>query len=424
MANYKVSDNQVDANRLSDEVKTYEPEMYNNYSAYFHSEKYDASDSSAEMMTRGHVSSCPDLNTGNSFVQNKIYTLLKECIDCGVDGFRFDAAKHIETEADGNVLSQFWANTLDKAAQNYKSTYGKDLFAYGEILNGISGRNVNAYTKRMRVTENKYSDNILAGVQNGSTSQSSSTNYQLSGSADKAVVWVESHDTYMGESGSAGIRNTQKITDDKIVKAWAIVAARKGSAPLFFARPGTAAMGEAATDLTYKNTAVSEINKFHNAFAKVNSEKVGTSGSIVYVARGSEGVVLSNINGFAASASVSGTGLADGSYVDTITGNAFTVSGGTLSGQIGSTGVAVVYKSTATPKANASVEPGSFTTDTINVTLSLENAVSGTYALEDSTPASFTGNTTIRIGSDYQVGETITLNLTATDAAAEHCYHD
>ncbi len=417
MANYKVSDNQVDANRLSDEVKTYEPEIFNNYSAYFHSERYDASDSSAEMMTRGHVSSCPDLNTGNSFVQNKIYALLKECIDCGVDGFRFDAAKHIETEADGSVLSQFWANTLDKAAQNYKSTYGKDLFAYGEILNGISGRNVNAYTKRMRVTENKYSDNILAGVQNGSTSQSSSTNYQLSGSADKAVVWVESHDTYMGESGSAGIRNTQKITDDKIVKAWAIVAARKGSAPLFFARPGTAAMGEAATDLTYKNTAVSEINKFHNAFAKVNSEKVGTSGSIVYVARGSEGVVLSNINGFAASASVSGTGLADGSYVDTITGNAFTVSGGTLSGQIGSTGVAVVYKSTATPKANASVEPGSFTTDTINVTLSLENAVSGTYALEDSTPASFTGNTTIRIGSDYQVGETITLNLTATDAA-------
>lgn len=417
MANYKISDNQVDANRLSDEVKTYEPEMYNNYSAYFHSERYDASDSSAEMMTRGHVSACPDLNTGNSFVQNKIYSLLKECIDCGVDGFRFDAAKHIETEADGNVLSQFWANTLDKAAQNYKSAYGKDLFAYGEILNGISGRNVNAYTKRMRVTENKYSDNILAGVQNGNTNQASSTNYQLSGSADKAVVWVESHDTYMGESGSAGISNTQKVTDEKIVKAWAIVAARKGSAPLFFARPGSAAMGEAATDLTYKNTAVSEINKFHNAFAKVNSEKVGTSGSIVYVARGTEGVVLSNINGFATKATVSGTGMADGSYVDTITGNTFTVSGGTLSGQIGSTGVAVVYKSAVTPKATASVESGSFATDTMTVTLGLENAVSGTYALEDSAPASFTGSTTIRIGSDYKVGETVTLNLTATDAA-------
>ena len=67
MANYKVADNQVDANRLSDEVKTYEPEIFNNYSAYFHSERYDASDSSAEMMTRGHVSSCPDLNTGNSY---------------------------------------------------------------------------------------------------------------------------------------------------------------------------------------------------------------------------------------------------------------------------------------------------------------------------------------------------------------------
>ena len=79
--------------------------------------------------------------------------------------------------------------------------------------------------------------------------------------------------------------------------------------------------------------------------------------------------------------------------------------------------MAVVYKSTATPKAIASVESGSFTTDTMTVSLSLENAVSGSYALENSTPATFTGNTTIRIGSDYNVGETITLNLTATDAA-------
>ncbi len=418
MANYKdPTSGTINKNKLSDEVKTYEPTIYNSYGTYFHSETYDASDSDAYTMTRGHVSDCPDLNTGSSAVQGKVLNLLKECIDCGVDGFRFDAAKHIETESDGSAYSNFWAQTLDQAKSYYKGKTGKELFAYGEILNTLSGRNVGAYTKRMRVTENKYSDNILAGVNNGSTTQASSTNYQLAGSANTAVVWAESHDTNMGSSGSAGLKTTSGVSDEKIVKAWAILAARQGSVPLFFARPGTASMGEAASDLTYKSTAVSEVNKFHNAFASVSAEKVGVSGSFVYVARGNSGVVLSNINGNATNASVTGTGLADGDYIDTITGNAFKVSGGTLTGRVGDTGVAVVYHSTATPKATASVESGDFTTDTLTVQLGLENAVKGSYALENYAPTEFTGSPYIRIGSDYKVGETITLNLTAVDAA-------
>ena len=419
MANYKdTTTNTVNANKLSDEVKTYEPQLYNGYSQYFHGFTGNAdSDSDTQKMVQGHVSDCPDLNTGNSFVQDKIYNLLKECIDCGVDGFRFDAAKHIETEKDGSYASNFWQNTLDKAKTYYTSKTGKQLFAYGEILNSIGSRDKSGYTNRMRVTENKYSDSVLAAVNSGSTGQAASTSYQLSGDATKAVIWAESHDTYMGESGSAGMRNTSKVDDSKIVKAWAILAARKDAVPLYFARPGSSTMGQAAGDLTYKSTVVSEVNKFHNAFANVTSEKVGTSGSFVYVARGNAGVVLSNINGNAASASVSGTGLADGTYTDTVTGNKFTVSGGTLTGNVGSTGVAVIYNSTSTPKAVASVESGSFTTETITVKLTLENAVSGTYALENYPSVSFTGSTTIKIGSDYAVGETITLNLTATDAS-------
>ena len=226
----------------------------------------------------------------------------------------------------------------------------------------------------------------------------------------------------MGSSGSAGISNTSNIDDANIAKAWAIVASRAKATALFFARPGSALMGEAAGDLTYKSTVVSEVNKFHNAFANVTSEKVGKSGTMVYVARGDSGIVISNISGNEATANISGTGLADGSYTDTVTGNTFTVSGGVLKGNIGSTGVAVVYKSTTTPKAVASVESGSFSEDTMTVQLSLENAVSGTYALENSTPAEFTGTPTIRIGSDYKVGETITLNLTAKDASGKHLH--
>ena len=417
MANYKLAGtNTVDANKLSDEVKTYEPELYNGYSQYFHSERSNASDSSPQLMVQGHVSECPDLNTGNSFVQQKILSLLKECIDCGVDGFRFDAAKHIETEKDGNYGSQFWVNTLDQAKSYYTQKTGKSLFAYGEILNGIGGRNLSGYTDRMRVTENNYSDKILAGFNGGNASYASATNYSLSGNATKAVVWAESHDTYMGESGSAGLKNTANVSDANVVKAWAVVAARKDSVPLYFARPGDAMMGQAAGDLTYKSTVVSEVNKFHNFFAG-KSEKVGNANGIIYVARDGKGVVLSKVNGTSGSVNVAGTGLADGSYVDTVTGSTFTVSGGTVSGNIGDTGVAVVYQSTATPKAVASVESGEFTTDTITVELSLENAVKGTYALENYAATEFTGKTAIKIGRDYNVGETITLNLTATDAA-------
>ena len=418
MANYVNANGVENANALSKEVLQYEPTLYNSYGTYFHSETFTAGDGDASNVTRGHVSACPDLNTANTTVQTKIYNLLKDCIDCGVDGFRFDAAKHIEVEDDASVGSQFWVNTLDAAKSYYSAKTGKTLFAYGEILNKLGdGRNLGSYTKRMRVTENKSSDNVLVGVNNGSVNAASASNYQLSGDASKAVLWAESHDTYMGNAGSAGMTNTAGVSDEKIVKAWAIVASRAKATALFFARPGSALMGEAAGDLTYKSSVVSEINKFHNAFANVTTEKVGTSGSMVYVARGTGGVVISNLNGNAASASISGTGLADGNYVDTVTGNAFTVSGGTLTGQIGSTGVAVVYNATATPKATASVESGGFTTDTMTVQLALENAVSGTYALDDSTPATFTGTPTIRIGSDYNVGETITLNLTATDAA-------
>ena len=399
---------------LGPEVKTYEPTLYNNYSTYFHSETYGASDDNATTVTRGHVSACPDLNTANSTVQSKILALLKECIDCGVDGFRFDAAKHIETEDDGSVASQFWVNTLDQAKTYYsQKNSGKQLFAYGEILNNFGGgRSANSYTKRMRITDNKSGNAVLAGVNNGSASSAAHFGYDLSGAGSKSVLWAESHDTFMGTTGSS----TSGISDEKVVKAWAIVASRKDATALYFARPGSALMGEAAGDLTYKSTAVSEVNKFHNAFVG-QSEKTGYSGNFVYVARGTSGIVITNINGNAGNVSISGTGLADGSYVDTVSGNTFTVSGGTVSGQMGSTGVAVVYHSTTTPKATASVESGSFSTATMTVQLGLENAVSGTYALEDSAPVSFTGTPTIRIGSDYAVGETITLNLTATDAA-------
>lgn len=400
---------------VSNQVKKYEPEFYKKRRTYTRTYKGDANDSSVQAVVQGHVSKCPDLVTNDTAVQGYIINLLKECIDCGVDGFRFDAAKHIETEDDGEYASDYWKNITTSASSYYTQKTGDDLYIYGEILNNCGAdRSYSSYTKYINVTDNKTGDAVLYNVTKGKASTATNAKYKSGVAASNAVLWAESHDTYEGSSGSSGFSNTADVSDENVVKAWAIVASRKDSTALFFARPGTALMGNISTDSTYKSTAVSEINKFHNLFVG-QSEKLGSSGDIAYVARGTSGIVLSNCKGTNASVSISGTGLADGKYTDTVSGAEFTVANGVLTGSIGNTGVAVVYNGTTTPKAINSVESGSFRGDTMTLTLGLENATSGTYCLDDSTPVKFTGTTSIRIGSDYKPGETITLTVTATD---------
>lgn len=415
VSNHIANADETRPDTVSNQVKKYEPDFYKKRRTYTRTYKGNASDSSVQAVVQGHVSKCPDLVTNDTAVQTYIINLLKECIDCGVDGFRFDAAKHIETEDDGEYASDYWKNITTSASSYYTQKTGDDLYIYGEILNNCGAdRSYSSYTKYINVTDNRTGDAVLYNVSKGKASTATNATYKSGVAASNAVLWAESHDTYEGNSGSSGYSNTSSVSDEDVVKAWAIVASRKDSTALFFARPGTALMGGVSTDTTYKSTVVSEINKFHNLFVG-QSEKLGSSGNIAYVARGTSGIVLSNCKGTNASVSISGTGLADGKYTDTVSGAEFTVANGVLTGSIGKTGVAVVYNGTTTPKAINSVESGSFRGDTMTLTLGLENATSGTYCLDDSTPVKFTGTTSIRIGSDYKPGETITLTVTATD---------
>ncbi len=415
VSNHIANADEARPDSVSNQVKKYEPEFYKKRRTYTRTYKGDANDSSVQAVVQGHVSKCPDLVTNDTAVQTYIINLLKECIDCGVDGFRFDAAKHIETEDDGEYASDYWKNITSSASSYYTQKTGDDLYIYGEILNNCGAdRSYSSYTRYINVTDNRTGDAVLYNVSKGKASTATNAKYKSGVAASDAVLWAESHDTYEGSSGSSGFSNTADVSDENVVKAWAIVASRKDSTALFFARPGTALMGGVSTDTTYKSTAVSEINKFHNLFVG-QSEKLGSSGDIAYVARGTSGIVLSNCKGTNASVSISGTGLADGKYTDTVSGAEFTVANGVLTGSIGKTGVAVVYNGTTTPKAINSVESGSFRGDTMTLTLTLENATSGTYCLDDSTPVKFTGTTSIRIGSDYKPGETINLTVTATD---------
>ena len=91
-------------------VAEYEPLLYNNRNedvdgiglTFHHNRGARGSGAETQVYAYGNL---PDLNTANPYVQERVLALLKECIDAGVDGFRFDAAKHVETERDPDYPS-------------------------------------------------------------------------------------------------------------------------------------------------------------------------------------------------------------------------------------------------------------------------------------------------------------------------------
>lgn len=339
--------NNGDGTQFSPQVAQYESTIYNDYNTYVHPFT-SSSDNSVQEVVWGNIG-MPDLNTSNSYIQSRAISLLRECIDCGVDGFRFDTAKHVETPSDGQYASDFWPNVINNAKQYASSTKGIDLYCYGEILNTPgSGRSFSSYTSYINVTDNKTSDAVTAQLAKGNAAGAGSSYYYTGLTSDKLVLWAESHDTYMGNSGSGGYSNTSGIDVSTINKAWAITASRAGATALYFARPGSAAMGSMGTT-NWKDASVVAVNQFHNHFTGAQ-EYLSSSGSIAmnerYEIKGGTngGAVLVNANGSSASVSdMPVYRLGDGTYKDQITGNTFTVSGGKISGSIGNTGIAVVY---------------------------------------------------------------------------------
>ena len=378
-------------------------------SEYFHlNGQWANDDNNRYTVTQGSIGQ-PDLNTGNSYIQQRYKNLLIELVNLGVDGFRFDAAKHIELPSDGSYGSQFWPTVLNGA----QSASSEDIFFYGEVLN-YAGTDISNYTKYMNITDNYSSDCILVAANNGNASGMANSAYTKGAGASKSILWAESHDTYMGKSGSAGLENTAGVSDATVVRAYAMVGSRANSTSLFFARPAED-MGDASTDTTYKSKAVTEINKFKNYFDG-QSEYLGSSGSIAYNVRGTSGAVLANSSNNGATVNFSIKNLANGTYKDQISGSTFTVSNGTISGTIGSTGVAVIYN--AEPEGpSASVTPGSssFKTDTYTLTLNYDNATSGQYSIDGGAYTSYTNGQKIEIGKGVAYDTKITVTVKASD---------
>lgn len=392
-------------------------------------------------VTQGNMG-MPDLNTGDSRVQNMILNLMKECIDNGADGFRFDAAKHIETPADDSAFaSNFWNVVLDGTTSYAKSTKGFTPYYYGEVLNRIDSTAAeNYYLSKMSLTDNSTGDNIRNSLKYGNVGSAANSGYcgYVHGQGNKVVLWAESHDTYMGGGSS------YDCNDSTINKAWAVVASRKDSTGLYFARPyysyerlnndanGYEARKDPATmaktmrqtqmgevgSLTWMDPCVAEVNRFRNHFVG-QSESLGcVNDNLFYNVRGNSGVVLVNSKGPGAVSVNLGGKMANGTYTDQVSGNKFTVSGGTISGTIANEdGIAVIYNTTSVPRSTIEAPRENFYEDSIDITVGLNNATSGTYSINGGSAVKYTSDTTFSIGSGDAVGTTYDITLTATDGS-------
>ena len=386
-----------------------------------------------EHFTQGTMG-MPDLNTADKRVQKYISDYLKELVDCGVDGYRFDAAKHIETPDDDPAFaSDFWPTVLGEANSYYTAKTGDKLYIYGEILNTVGDNfSINSYTKYMSVTDNSAGHHMLESVRNGQAG-----NLSMSYAPNKSVIWAESHDTYMNEA-------SRYASDKSVVRTWAMVANKKDAAALYFVRPyyskdvleddrdGSfrgnlentlvqAQMGACET-YTWASKEVAAINHFRNRMVGVQDD-MGSDGSIAYCFRGN-GVVLADFNG-SGNISIGAHGMANGTYTDEVSGNTFTVSNGVLSGKIDSEwGIAVVYQNVMPNPGSSypvqiknSVGDGTvFYSDSLSVTIEALYADSARYSATTGESGSFTGSKTINIGQGLSAGQTVTLTVTASNA--------
>nr|WP_278244378.1 alpha-amylase family glycosyl hydrolase [Clostridium thermobutyricum] len=138
----------------------------------------------------------PCLRLDNYQLQDIIIKFLNDLIDCGVDGFRFDAAKHIKLPSEG---SDFWIRVLNKLKRRDLFNYAEVIFSPKEILEEYS-KYVNVLTESEALNE------------------------------DISISFVESHDSYLE------FCYTNKISSEDIIKKYKELCRRRKNT-LFYARP-------------------------------------------------------------------------------------------------------------------------------------------------------------------------------------------
>ena len=379
-------------------------------SNYFHNEGECSNWDNRYDVTHKNIG-MPDLNSENGEVINKWVQMVSALKDAGVDGVRWDAAKHIGLPSEG---CGFWSKIAEVG-----------MFNYGEILDnpaGSSGDDYNAnlmkeYANYIGVTDSSFSGHITGNIRDGKTGDWNGKWTNAGVPANRVVYWAESHDTYCNNGW------TNSLNESIIDRAYAVLGARANSQSLYLSRPfeknhdSISIARKGSTHFTSKEVAA--VNHFHNAMVGTG-EYFGSDNGCYVVCRGGGAVIVATSgSNFDITVKNGGGMVPSGTYTDEVSGSTWTVNGNSISGHIGGSGIAVIYNQ---PEAGPSVhvEPGSTTykTDTITVTLSYTNATSGSYSIDGGSFKSFTSGKTITIGSGVPYGTKTTLTVKATKGSA------
>ena len=274
-----------------------------------------------------------DLKTEDATVQGIIKAYVAELKACGVDGIRWDAAKHIGLPSENDT---FWANVPDA-----------EMYNYGEILDaaysGDDGTLLKEYAKYICFTDNGYGDGLASSFNSGYV-PSSIGNFNQNGVDDSRLVyWGESHDTYSNDGGSS-----KYISQNNIDKAYAIAAGNNSATSLYFSRPSATAKDDIKMGTKgsthYTSPEVAEVNHMHNLCAGEANYYVHQNGIAAQLRKtGAIFVLGSGQSGTVSIPNGSGSWLTTGTYTDKVGGGTFKVTSTTITGQISTAGIAVVY---------------------------------------------------------------------------------
>lgn len=404
-----------DYNAISSEVKSIPKWTHGNTKIENWGSRWD--------VTQNSLLQLWEWNTQNPEVQQYLLKFLKNAVADGADGFRYDAAKHIELpgEYPNEFGSNFWNVILNNGSE----------FQYGEVLQDNISRDAD-YANLMSITASQYGHSIREILRNRNANAGNLGNYQAGVDPSKLVLWVESHDTYAnGKTDSES--ESAWMSDEDLKLGWAMITARAKGTPLFFSRPvgggngkrfpEQTKIGDAGSNL-YKDPTIVAVNKFHNAMVGQSEYIRNPNGdtNVAMIERGTQGAVIANLSDSEKSLNTE-TKLANGTYTDQISGKTYTVSNGRLSGSIARRSVLVLTKGDDN-LASLSVQgyqEGShtFLTDTLNLTLQTSNTSEATYSVNNGAPIKFENGKVITIGSQVQFGETVTVTLSAKNAKGE-----
>ena len=389
---------------------------------YWHNGRPEIIYRNRDSITHDNLGAYGDLNSENSVVQQAAADYVNELAALGVDGIRWDAAKHIGLPSEDCA---FWSAV----------TSGNSLYHYGEILDtpvsGAAGDELmKEYTQYMSVTDNGYGNGMMSNFKNGKA-PTADGNWVTKGiSADKLVYWGESHDTYANKKNQGSNGVDQNIID----RAYAVAAARKDATALYLSRPNNSIpdqmMAGKKGSMHFTAPEIAAVNHFHNKAGNA-ADAYAVEDNVAVVTREGVGAVLVLGSGADTEISIKNTynNIPTGTLVDEVTGNTFTVTSETISGKVGSSGIAVIYNSDFASRVEASPLSDTEFEDTLDVTLRAIGVTDAKYYLSYSNEVgNFKDGDVITIGGDMVPGgSTVTLTLKANKAdgsevSAEYTY--